>query len=234
MSPSAGSVGIFGGAALVLVLVFALILLGAAAEPASAATGRPYLETIPTSGDSPGALTADTAGNLYLSNYVGGNPVVEKIDPAGNPVNFTASAKHISGNRLLYTSADTAVSKVNGFIYLTRGYLQEGTGGEATVFAPSGEYLGLIPTGQYVCGLGLDPTNGDVYQSGLENSVIPRYEVVGANPADDVLTGRLKILSEYNGGCNLEVDSTRAIYISTGDGRLVKFTQADISPRPET
>src|ERR1700755_107795 len=155
-APSAGSVWISAGLALAL----PLLLLGAASERAAAATGRPYLETIPTTGTNPGGLTADAAGDLYLSNVVGGKEVVEKLDANGNPVNFTGSTSDTSGNRLLYGAGDSAVSKANGFIYLSRGYLQ--TGGEVTVFAPSGEYLGRIKSpNQYQCGVGIDQNSGD-------------------------------------------------------------------------
>ena len=115
--PIAGLDWISAGMAIVLAVLF----FGAAGESASAATGRPYLETIPTTGEGPAALTADAAGNLYLGNIVGGAGVVEKIDAAGNPIDFTASAPYISANRLMYGSGDIAVSKANGFIYLSRG-----------------------------------------------------------------------------------------------------------------
>ena len=223
-APSVASVWIAVSA-----LVISLLFLAVASDRAAAATGRPYLETIPTTGTNPGALTADAAGNLYLGNTAAGGGVVEKLDANGNPVNFSASASYISGNKLLFGSGEIAVSKVDDFIYLTRGALPVLPGGEAAVFASSGEQLGKIPNGQYICGVGVNPNSGDVYLGAGEDRFIPRFEKVGPDPANYVLTGRVKMPLEYNGACNVEVDSTGAIYASTLEGQLVKFAEAEVS-----
>src|SRR3954454_12902964 len=96
-APSARSVWIAAASAFVL----SLLLLGATCNQASAAGGRPYLETLPTApGSSARALTADAAGNIYLLGTSPTEQWIEKLDSAGNPVNFAAASSYVSGNKL--------------------------------------------------------------------------------------------------------------------------------------
>ena len=232
-APSAGLVCIAAGVAFFL----ALLLLGTATERASAAPGRPYLETIPTAA-SAASLDTDAAGNIYV--HTGG--LIERIDASGNPVDFSASASYISGNKLTGVpgevfnepstalGGDVAVSPFNGYIYVSLSSRKTiPPGGGVVVFAPSGEYVGVIPTINYQCSVGIHPVSGDLYLSVIENPFISRWAVVGGNPADDVINGRLR-MADALPNCSIEVDSSGALYVSTLDGRLMKYTEAELSP----
>ena len=241
-APSAGSVWI----AAVSAFLLSLLVLAAASDRASAVAGRPLLEIVPTTPNATvGAMATDAAGDFYISRSGSGNFWIEKVDAAGNPVDFTASASYISGNKLIGTpqepvqvdalGGDIAVSKSNGYIYVPLGTTTRTTVQVVVfVYDPSGTYLGSLPGAQNQCGVGIAPT-GDVYLTNLESSVVPRYEVVPGDPANDVLNGRLKNNPglDYQpsaGGCSIEVDSTGSIYYGLTDGRMMKYQPSEVSP----
>lgn len=253
-APSAGSVWIAAAS----VFVLSLLLLAATSESASAVSGRPYLQTIPTApGTSPGGLAADSAGDIYILNSA--ERSVEKLDSAGNPVNFSASASYISGNKLTGgpggpfngvsgLGRDIAVDQSSGYIYVPSW---EGEGRPRDkknnllppapgimVYDPSGAYAGFISTGlDGQCGVGIQPTSGDIYATSEFSPAIERYEVVDGNADHDIRNGTLRLAKSDSedsfGGCAIKIDSTGTIYLAAfnpGISRVRKYNQSQVSP----
>ena len=251
-APSAGSIWF----AAVAAFVFSLLLLAATSDRAAAESGRPYLETIPTApGSSVEGLTADAAGNLYLTRTGidsghGAEQWIERLDAAGNPVNFGAASSYVSGNKLLggpagaFTRAngglgnDLAVDQSSGYIYIPLNtYREDQFFGDTLVYDASGSYVGALAGDPGQCGAALDPTSGDLYLSNGGQPIVSRYAVVDGDPAHDVRNGMLRTETGVwfpgpfdKGGCAIEVDSSGNIYYALHDGRVIKYDASQVAP----
>jgi hypothetical protein len=224
--------------ALACAFVLSLIAMAVASAPASAALSRNLLETrTGVAGASPGPLTTDAAGNLYVQDY-GNGQGIEKFDPAGNPLDFSASQSYITANRLtgpasgtffdndpyhfgLYhgLAIDESGGPTNGYIYAMAAFAN---GGGANVFDSTGTYKGFIKYGagvvgevNYACSLAVDQSSSDVLLSASYAGIFKRVAPVDGDPANDTVTGKLNV---GEGTCATAVDSTGSIYLASGTG----------------
>ncbi len=214
-APSAGSIGILGGAALIL----ALALLAVYNSSALAAPGHPVLRTFSTSPNSnPRTVATDSAGNFYVGEA---GRRIEKFSPSGSSLDFTGTAPYIEGNKITGIPGEPFVDQGNvaiavddsggpndGVIY----YVLEDTGSSRVyLYAPSGAYLGRLPVGGgYRCGVAINQSNGSVYigDNFFFSGLPQRF------PAPD--TGNLAAATpdgEINvGGCAIAVDKSGNFY----------------------
>ena len=202
-------------------------LLAFASAPASAATGRAFLRSFSIGAEKePRGIAADGAGDLYVYELGGGQgQALEKLDPQGNPVDFSASASYISGNKLTGTpsesfntepfvtaqvAVDDSGGPADGYIYVATATAQ---GGGIYVYAPSGEYKGFLrsqPNGLLACGIGIDQSTGDVYLTQFSSEFVTRFSPVDGDPSHDS-TGQLKLGPQMGA---VAVDSTGTAYVS--------------------
>jgi hypothetical protein len=208
-------------------LFLALAVFAFASAPASAATGRSWLRSFSIgAGKNPASIAADSAGNVYvleLTAAAGGVQAVAKFDSQGDPVDFSASAGYVSGNKLTgapsepfanpvaflgsHVAVDNSGGPTDGYIYVVANFSR---GGGVYAFAPSGEYKGFLQdpqfSGLYVCGVGVRQSTGEVYMTNVTSSVVTRF-----SPLDSSITGQLQTGREHP--CAIAVDSTGTVYI---------------------
>ncbi len=237
-------------------LAFALV------GSASAETSRPLQKSIKFPDNrTPMGIAVDGAGNIYvnvrISNTSGLYGIVEKYDSEGNPVNFTAVAPYIQGNKILgrpnpdfknepgeeefFTpqfdnsfpngiAVDHSGGPNNGYFYFSPTFNDNGA---MWAFKPNGEFAGLIPSVGFSCQVSVNQTNGNIY-TGTSESTIKRFppaaQFVGAVPNGTAATP--------NQVCGLAVDTAGNAYaINSGEpteGPVLKYPAANfgVSPLP--
>ncbi len=242
------------GIALGSMMLLALALLTFASAPASAATSRPLLRTLPTGpGSSPQGLASDDAGNVYVLELggPGSTPGVAKFDSAGDPVPFTASGDYISGNKLTgapgapfsfestylpSVAVDRSGGPNNGYIYVANSLGSGEYGSAVYVFDSTGAFKGAFDRDSshlVACGVAVNQSTGAVYTNSFYgNELVRRFAAPTGDPADAVLTGRLDQPASVSCG-PLAVDSTGAAYLGVFQGPgVTKFDASQFETTP--
>jgi hypothetical protein len=154
---------------ILLLGLLAVLCLGAlVASSANAEYTNPFLGKITlASGTNPQPVGVDPQGNIIV--YLEGQEVLEKFDPSGNPVNFSALGTNVLDgqgglecpqvpgdcdrvpagelgpffNDRPIAAVDESGGPTNGYIYV-RNHNRNTLTGELCVFAPTGRFLGTI------------------------------------------------------------------------------------------
>jgi hypothetical protein len=164
--------------------------------------------------------------------------VVEKLDAAGSPANFSSSQPYIKKNELTGTpsgafsfdssgsaaelAVDNSGGSSNGDLYVT-----DSSNSKVDVFASDGSFLGEVnpstaspQEGGEPCGVAVDPS-GNVYVGHFSGHV-DRYSPVDGNPAHDVFSAQLENVGAI---CQVAVNSAGDVYVDTWttSGPLLKY-----------
>jgi sugar lactone lactonase YvrE len=197
--------------------------------------------------DSPNALAFDTAGNLYVANYVNGT--VDKVTPSGAVSTFVSGfgnprglAFDAAGNLYVADGKADTVSKVtpagvvstfaSGFIdpyalaFDASGNLYVSNTGSDTVseVTPAG-VVSTLPSIPTPTGLAFDKA-GNLYVGNSDGSAMTGNTVEKVTPAG-VVTVFASIPSAFAQPQYLAFDNAGNLYVANfGDGIIVKLTPA--------
>jgi phosphodiesterase/alkaline phosphatase D-like protein/sugar lactone lactonase YvrE len=180
-----------------------------------------------------------TDGTVYVASSTA-NGKIFKIDGAGNPVNFSASAPYISGDTL-------TASPVKSFSFGSEGgrlavdgsgHLIVSNSGQRTVevFASSGEFLFELsetPEGPFgsVRGVAVDPTSENILVVDSSKKMIDEFDSTGEFVGST--TGATTPSGEFSASLrDVAVDSTGRLYVSDAGQQVVdRFGPNAILPK---
>ncbi len=229
--------------------VLALAVGALLSSNASAQTSRPLLKTLKfPDGTEPQEVATDKAGNIYAA--VAGSPQrIEKFDPEGNPVNFTASKPYVSGNEITESgdawplelgeggiAVDQTSGPTEGYIYVT-ATLTENYGGAVYIYKPSGEWAGKIDQGDFFafrfsCSVALNPSTGAAYTGYFYTGYVRRFAAT-TEPEGTVSNGQASTAEQAN--CALAVDPGGNFYSVGGEvpnGPIIKYPADSFTATP--
>jgi hypothetical protein len=224
--------------ALAIVVLVACALL-ATTSVATAARVHPFLSSF-GSFASPQALAVDqSSGDVYVLDV--GAAAVQKLDAAGNPVDFSALGSNtldgaggadatpeggfsFDNPSAAQVAVDNSGGATDGYLYVTNSLA-----GTVDVFDATGKFVGELDgsaatpqAGGEVCGVATDPA-GHVYASYFSGHV-DRYTPTDANPVNDTFDTQLENLG---GVCNVAADGLGNVYVSIWSaGPLTKYDQS--------
>lgn len=155
-------------------------------------------------------LTADTAGNLYASNYLQGG--VYKIVPGGSPIIYAPGISGAAGSVLDATGKLFVASYTDGNIYQVPA-----GGGNATLFAALGAAAGPA-------GLAMD-TAGNIYAACSGSQSAPVSLIKKITPAGVISNFATGSATTWYSAGSLAFDPEGNLYVSGfANSKLYKLT----------
>jgi NHL repeat len=218
---------------------FVATLDDSARKPPPPAPNHPVANATFISGlSSPEALAVDESnGDLYVVER--GNGSVNRYTSAGSPHNFTAGpnsgANKITGLPFEGPFEEqVAVDNATGSPFYGAFYVATG-GSQVRLYASSGEQLGAITSSGYVCGVAVDPSNGDVYVSDYYTPGIQRFRPVsGTAPVTSANYTQTSIKTEEEfHPCQIGADGGGHVFASAyPNGPLKSFNASAFAAGP--
>jgi DNA-binding beta-propeller fold protein YncE len=180
-----------------------------------------------------------TDGTVYVASSTA-NGTIFKIDGAGNPVNFSASAPYISGDTITASPVKSfSFGSEGGRIAVDgSGHLIVSNSGQRTVevFAPSGEFLFELaetPEGPFgsVRGVAVDPTSENILVVDSNKKTIDEFDSSGEFVS--ATTGATTPTGEFSTSLrDVAVDFNGRLYVSDSGQQVVdRFGPNAILPK---